>query len=155
MENKERIQRLYDIHREGASGMLEAYATAQRGEQQEETLVSLEESLSQELGVVKKSLNIISEALHEISEDLVREAFYLEELRNSEDPDYQSFISHEYGFLLSRLLDSHRRIEENYQMLAGKKEVWKRLLERLGSLSEAYPAIDRMIQKQWEILEEI
>ncbi len=78
MENKDRIQKLYDLHVEGAHDMLKAYGAADGDTGfDEETFIDFENSLSRELGVVKRSLNAIAEALREISEDLARERYKL------------------------------------------------------------------------------
>lgn len=157
MEHTERIQRLWELHMEGIRDILKVYTEegSDIEESFEESLIGFESSISKELGVAKRALNIISVALKEISEDLAREAFYLEELRNSEDPQYHEFISREYGLLLQRLLHNHELIEENYGILTEKKESWKDILERLDLLVEIYPHINEKIRTQVEILEEI
>jgi hypothetical protein len=157
MEHTDKIQKLWELHIEGMRDILKVYTEVGSDieESFEESFIGFESSISKELGVAKKALNIISVALKEISEDLAREAFYLEELRNSEDPQYHEFISREYGVLLQRLLHNHKLIEENYKILTEKKESWKIILQRLHLLVEIYPHINEKIRTQVEILEEI
>lgn len=157
MEHTEKIERLWELHMEGTHDILKVYSEAgsDTEESSEDSLIGFESSISNELIVVKKALNAISNALKEISEDLAREVFYLQELRNSGDPQYQGFISREYGVLLRRLLHNHGLIEENYGILHEKKESWKDILEKLHLLVEIYPHINEKIRAQAEILEEI
>ena len=121
-------------------------------ESMEEIFVTFENSVSQELFIFKRTLQSISEALKQISQDVTKEAFYLQELRGSEDPTYQEFIAREYGFLLGRYIHNHEILRENYKRLSENSEVWQETMEKLKRMTDVYPQIDENIKLMWEIL---
>lgn len=155
-KNEGKIQRLYELHIEGKKAISGAYELSNKGEPfLDEEIIALEHSINEELKVVWRVLRSMSDALEEISEDIRREKMYLDELRNSTDPQFQKFLALGYGDLLCWLVKNNEHVRETYKVLSERKKNFDRNFEKLQSLTDIYPKLNENMDKMWKILLEI